>query len=123
MGTEGGSGDAKDRGAVPSCAGRVVVAVAGAQGAARKLSVDRRVFAAQARARSGYTVTPTVLVATTDRWFPTARLVLALANAGFRVDAVCPSGHPLAKTRVVRRIYGYRGLRPLGSLAAAIEAS
>ena len=37
--------------------------------------------------------------------------------------AVCRTpGHPLLKTRAVRRTYPYRGLRPLDSLVAAIDA-
>lgn len=66
---------------------------------------------------------PAVLIATTTRWFPTARLVVALANAGFTVDAVCPSNHPLAKTGMVRRIYRYRGLDALASFAEATRAA
>jgi hypothetical protein len=46
-----------------------------------------------------------------------------MADAGFTVDAVCPSGHPIARTRAPRRIYPYRGLSPLRSIAAAIGAS
>ena len=69
------------------------------------------------------TLTPTVLIATTTRWFPTARLVVALANAGFTVDAVCPSNHPLAKTGVVRKDFRYRGLNALPSFADAITAA
>jgi len=68
-------------------------------------------------------VTPTVLIATTTRWFPTARLVVALANAGFTVDAVCPSNHPLNKTGVVRKVFHYRGLDALASFADAINAA
>ena len=68
-------------------------------------------------------MTPTVLIATTTRWFPTARLVVALANAGFTVDAVCPSNHPLAKTGVVRKDFRYRGLNALPSFADAITAA
>ena len=45
---------------------------------------------------------PTVLIATTSRWFPTARLAMALASAGCIVEAVSPPGHPIAKTRCVR---------------------
>ena len=48
---------------------------------------------------------------------------MALTNAGFTVDAVCPSGHPLSKTRVARRTYGYKGLRPISSFAGAIAAA
>lgn len=66
---------------------------------------------------------PTVLIVTTSRWFPTARLAMALAGAGFLVDAVCPSGHPLGKMRTVRRVYAYRGLAPIRSFAAAIAAA
>ena len=65
---------------------------------------------------------PTVLIVTTVRWFPTARLAVALANAGFTVDAVCPSRHPLAKTQAVRQIYHYRGLSPSASLRRAITS-
>jgi len=68
-------------------------------------------------------VKPTVLIVTTSRWFPTARLAMALADAGCLVDAVCPSGHPLGSMRNVRRVYGYRGLTPLSSFAAAIATA
>lgn len=66
---------------------------------------------------------PTVLIATTSRWFPTARLAMALANAGCTVDAVCPSGHPLGKMNAVREAHAYRGLMPLRSFADAIAAT
>jgi hypothetical protein len=65
-------------------------------------------------------VKPKVLVATTFRWYPTARLAMALAAAGFTVDMVCPRRHPLGKTRVARRIYRFNGLAPLRSLRRAI---
>jgi hypothetical protein len=67
-------------------------------------------------------VKPTVLIVTTSRWFPTARLAMALANAGCIVDAACPAGHPLGKMRAVRRAYAYRGLMPLRSFMEAIAA-
>ena len=63
---------------------------------------------------------PTVLVATTSRWIPTARLAMALAKAGFTVKAICPSGHPLGKTGAVKETYTYHGLAPIASLASAI---
>ena len=63
---------------------------------------------------------PTVLIAATSRWFPTARLAMALADAGCAVEAVCPHGHPLSKVRTVRRIHIYSGLAPLFSLSNAI---
>jgi len=66
---------------------------------------------------------PILLVATTANWFPTARLVMAVANAGFRVEAVCPSGHPLDKTGAAQRIHSYQHLRPVASFARAIGAA
>jgi formate-dependent phosphoribosylglycinamide formyltransferase (GAR transformylase) len=68
-------------------------------------------------------VKPTVLIATTTRWFPTARLAVALVNTGFTVDAVCPSQHPLGKTDVLRRMYSYHGLDALTSFADAISTA
>ena len=66
---------------------------------------------------------PKVLVATTFCWYPTARLALALANAGFTVDVLCPRRHPVSKTTVARKMYSFNGLAPLRSLAAAIADS
>jgi hypothetical protein len=66
---------------------------------------------------------PTVLIVTTSRWFPTARLAVALANAGFQVQALCPSAHPISKTNAVKRTFLYHGLAPLKSFAAAIAAT
>lgn len=65
---------------------------------------------------------PTLLIATTARWFPTARLAVALANAGFTIDAVCPSNHSIAKTDLVRRIHRYRALHGPSSFSEAIAA-
>lgn len=73
------------------------------------------------RARSGSG--PTVLLAATDRWYPTARMAMALANAGCVVDAVCPSGHPMSMTRAVRHMREYNGLAPIMSFARAIHAT
>ncbi len=66
---------------------------------------------------------PTVLIVTTSRWFPTARLAVALANAGCQVEAVCPSDHPISKTTMVKRTFSYRGLAPLQSIVAAIRST
>jgi len=66
---------------------------------------------------------PRVLLATACRWFPTARLAIALANAGCTVTTVCPSDHPVSKTKAVQRIYRYRGLMPLTSFLSAIHAA
>jgi carbamoyl-phosphate synthase L subunit-like protein len=65
----------------------------------------------------------TVLIATTSRWFPTARLGMALAKAGFTVEAVCSWRNPISVTSAVRRIYTYHGIAPLHSFSAAIAAS
>jgi hypothetical protein len=64
---------------------------------------------------------PTVLLATTSRWYPSARLTMALASAGCKVEAVCPAGHPLRKTKSVQRAQIYHGLAPLVSFARAIS--
>jgi hypothetical protein len=68
-------------------------------------------------------VKPTVLIATTTRWIPTARLAVALANAGFMVEAVCPSEHPISNTDAIRKTYKYKGLDPLTSFEDAIYAA
>ena len=68
-------------------------------------------------------VKPTALVATTYKWYPTARLAVALAKAGFQVEAVCPSGHPMFKTSAVRERHSYSVLSPVRSFAAAILAT
>ena len=68
-------------------------------------------------------MTPKVLLADTTRWPNAARLAIGLAKAGCSVSAVCPTHHPLLKTSAVREILSYRGLRPLGSLVAAIETT
>jgi hypothetical protein len=65
-------------------------------------------------------VKPTVLVATTSSWYPTARLAMALASAGCKVEAVCPKLHPVRKTRSVDRAHVYYGLAPLSSFVRAI---
>jgi ATP-grasp domain/Phosphoribosylglycinamide synthetase, ATP-grasp (A) domain len=66
---------------------------------------------------------PTVLIASTARWFSTARLAIGLANAGFTVAAVCPPHHPLSKTGLVPKTHAYNTMAPLGSLAEAIAAT
>lgn len=66
---------------------------------------------------------PTVLIATTSLWFPTARLAAALSHAGCTVDAFCGPRHPMVKLRGVRRTYPYRGLMALRSFSDAIRAA
>lgn len=65
-------------------------------------------------------VNPKVLVVTTCRWVPTARLAMALDHAGCAIEAVCPPRHPLCKTKVVGRMHAYRDLMPLSSIRDAI---
>jgi glutathione synthase/RimK-type ligase-like ATP-grasp enzyme len=66
-------------------------------------------------------VKPKVLVATTHQWYPTARMAMALAKAGFTVEAVCPSRHPMFKTSAVEKRYPFHGLLPITSLSDAIR--
>ena len=66
---------------------------------------------------------PTSLIATTKNWVPLARLAVAMANAGFRVEALCPRGHALEQTHVACRTHTYQGLTPLRSLVHAIAAA
>ncbi|MGA7573633.1 MAG: ATP-grasp domain-containing protein [Terriglobales bacterium] len=66
---------------------------------------------------------PTVLLVTTKNWVPTARLAVALGNAGFRVEALCPRQHPVHTTEAASRTYAYRGLAPLAALARAIATA
>jgi hypothetical protein len=68
-------------------------------------------------------VKPKVLIATTSCWFPTARLAMALANAGCSVDAVCPHRHPIRKTNALGQEHTYHGLSPLRSIKTGIMAT
>ena len=63
---------------------------------------------------------PNVLLVATDRWYPTARLAVALAKVGCALEVVCPPNHPFGLTQAVRRMYRYSGLSPLASLSDAI---
>ena len=63
------------------------------------------------------------MIVTTSRWFPTARLAVALAKAGCTIEAVCPPDHPIAKTSVIGRTFTYRGLTPLKSIEDAIAVT
>src|ERR1700677_1097642 len=65
-------------------------------------------------------VKPTVLIVTTTNWVPTARLAVALAGAGFRVEALCPAQHPMSGTQAASGRHNYQGLTPLRSLVRAI---
>jgi hypothetical protein len=66
---------------------------------------------------------PRVLLFTTSRWFPTARLGMALSTVGFEVDALCPRRHPISSIRSLSKRYVYHFLSPMGSLRRAIQSS
>src|SRR5271168_1511127 len=68
-------------------------------------------------------MTPKILLVATRRWFATARLGSALAQAGCHVQAICPSDHLLTKVRAVHATYHYSGLLPTRSLRAAVDAA
>ena len=73
--------------------------------------------------RAAAVAAPRVLLAETVRWPIAALLAIGFTKAGSEVSAVCPAGHPLRKTRAVRRTFSYSSLRPLESLRAAIAAT
>jgi Carbamoyl-phosphate synthase L chain, ATP binding domain len=66
---------------------------------------------------------PTVLLVTSSKWVPTARLGTAMAQAGFFVDVVCPAGHPIEKTSALRTGHPYSGLTAFRSISRGILAS
>jgi D-alanine-D-alanine ligase-like ATP-grasp enzyme len=68
-------------------------------------------------------LTPTILIATTCKWFTPARLAMSFANLGCNVEAVCPVGNALEKIRAVRRTHTYHALSPLDSFLIAIQSS
>ena len=68
-------------------------------------------------------MTTTILIATTSKWFTTARLAVAFAKLGCNVEAVCPSNNALHKTKAVRRAHLYQALSPLESFLYAIRAA
>ena len=71
-------------------------------------------------ARSG--PSPKLLLVSTQHWPFSARLAVAFAGLGWRVEAVCPRGHVLAATRAVQRVHGYSLRDPLAALATAITS-
>jgi carbamoylphosphate synthase large subunit len=68
-------------------------------------------------------VIPTILIASTARWFTTPRLGIAFAKLGCNVEAICPVPHPLRVTKAVRRTHTYHALSPLDSFLRAINSS
>ena len=65
--------------------------------------------------------TPKVLLVSTNGWPAPARLGMALSGAGFLVEAVCPPGTILCRTKAVGNAYTYRGLSPVKSVSEAIQ--
>lgn len=51
---------------------------------------------------------PTVLLVTAYRWRSSARVAMSFAEAGWRVEAMCPRGHILEGIRAVGRLHVYR---------------
>lgn len=68
-------------------------------------------------------VKPKVLLLSTCNWISPARLAMALANAGFSVEGLCPSGHLLRQVSVVERLHRYNALLPLRSVGKAIKTA
>lgn len=66
---------------------------------------------------------PRILLLASLRWPIAARLAIAFTALGCRVEAMCPRQHPVAKTRVMRKIYSYNFLNPLASLRHAIASA
>jgi biotin carboxylase len=66
---------------------------------------------------------PKVLLATTCRWFSTARLAMAFHRVGCQVDLVCPSDHPACSTRALQHSFRYHGVNAQQSFRnAALES-
>ena len=63
------------------------------------------------------------MLATTRRWQSTARLGMALSQAGCTLVAVCPPTNPLRSIRAFSEVYPHNGTMPLRSLNAAMRAS
>jgi hypothetical protein len=62
-------------------------------------------------------------LATSTRWFSTARLAIAFAENGCTVEAICRPGHPILKTTVPVRRYPYRDIQSLHSIERALTQS
>lgn len=63
---------------------------------------------------------PKVLLATTCRWFSTARLAMAFHRVGCEVDLLCPPNHPAFSTHALQHRYRYHGVSALLSFRNAI---
>jgi carbamoylphosphate synthase large subunit len=65
----------------------------------------------------------TILIVSSCWWAFPARLAMAFASIGHRVEAICPAHHPLSKTKAVSNRYHYSALGPLKALSKAIKKS
>ena len=63
-----------------------------------------------------------VLLTDTARWATSARVAIALSQAGASVTILCPDRHPALKTRAISGTMHFNSLHPLDSLQEAIEA-
>lgn len=79
--------------------------------------LDRRL--AEGRRPPGHRV----LLTTTMSWSPTNRLALALSEAGFSVQAMCPGAHSLRRLDFIDRVHPYRALARDAGLRSAIQAA
>lgn len=66
---------------------------------------------------------PVILLTATLRWPIAARLAMAFAELGCRVEALCPRGHPVRHTGSVQRIHPHLVFQPLAALRAAIVSA
>ena len=64
---------------------------------------------------------PHVLLASTLWWPLSARLAMRFVDYGCEVSAICPRGHVLRHVPGMGRIYDYRPIDSLSSLASALE--
>ena len=65
-----------------------------------------------------------ILLATTNRWPSSSRLLIEFSQVGHTVSIVCPvHRHPAKKVRLIHDAFPYKPLAPLNSLADAIEAA
>src|SRR4051794_13351153 len=64
-----------------------------------------------------------ILLVTTCRWFSSARMALALNEAGFEADAVCPPRHPMMLTNSINHLHHFSSFNAAGSIIRAARQS
>ena len=64
---------------------------------------------------------PHILLASTLWWPLSARLAMRFLGYGCEVSAICPRGHVLRHVPGIGRVYDYRPIDSLSSLASALE--